>query len=61
MKNVAVAVKGNKLTLTVDFKKTQGESKSGKSIIIGTTSGNVPVSGLPADMRLNLTLYKIKP
>jgi len=44
-KNVAVKVQGNKLTVEIDLKKSQGPSRSGKTEIIGTTSGNVSVEG----------------
>ena len=40
MKNVNAAIKGNILTLTVDLSKDFGQSKTGKSTIVATTSGN---------------------
>ncbi len=41
MKNMIMEVKDNKLTITIDLTKEQGMSKSGKSMVIATTSGNV--------------------
>jgi hypothetical protein len=40
MKNIEITTKGTALTLTIDLSKTQGPSKSGKSIVIATTGGN---------------------
>lgn len=55
-KNVSIEVKDNKLTITVDLTKKHGTSKSGKSTVIATTSGNVPISG--TDYKLGLNVYK---
>lgn len=44
MENLKVEVKGNILTMTVDMTKNLGPSKSGKSILIATTAGNVQVA-----------------
>jgi hypothetical protein len=43
-KNVQVELKDSKLTITVDTTKTIGPSKSGKSINIATTGGNIEVT-----------------
>ena len=43
MDNIQYEAKGSVLTITVDLSKTFGRSKSGKSIIIATTAGNVQV------------------
>jgi len=39
--------KGTKLVLTIDMDKSHGPSKSGKTTIIATTSGNQPIDGYP--------------
>ena len=39
--------KGKKLVLTIDMDKSHGPSKSGKTTIIATTSGNQPIDGYP--------------
>lgn len=43
MKNVKTKLEKGILTITVDTKKEFGPSKSGKTISIATTSGNVEV------------------
>jgi len=40
MKNIKSETKGTVLTLTIDLSKSQGPSKSGKTMIIATSSGN---------------------
>jgi hypothetical protein len=50
---------GNVLTITVDLSKDQGPSKSGKTIIIGTTGGNAAVPGKP-DIKLGLNCYRTR-
>jgi hypothetical protein len=37
--NVETKKEGNKLTVTIDLSKNQGRSKTGKSLMIATTSG----------------------
>jgi hypothetical protein len=41
--NIKTEVKGGILTIIVDLNKELGVSKSGKSMIIATTSGNVEI------------------
>ena len=55
-KNIEFEVKGGKLLLTIDLKKEQGQSVSGKSTIVATTSGNVKVPG--ADLTLGFNAYR---
>ena len=60
MKNCEFTIDGQILTIKVDLSKNHGRSKSGKSIVIGTTSGNVPVD--PADhpgVAAGVNVYKI--
>jgi hypothetical protein len=45
MKNVEMTVEGKRLTLVVDLSQEHGTSKTGKSITIASTEGNVPVPG----------------
>jgi len=54
MKNAALKVDGNKLTITVDLSKDHGPSKSGKTIIIATSSGNKAIEGTDAIIGLNI-------
>jgi len=56
MKNIKMDVKDNILTITVDLSKEQGQSKSGKSVIIATTAGNKEVP--KTDVMIGLNVYK---
>ena len=60
MRNVEMSVADNKLTIVVDLSKEGELSSSGKSLVIGTTSGNVPVEG-HADIKVGLNVYKAAP
>ena len=56
MKNVEMRIDGTTLTITVDLAKEFGPSASGKTIIIASTEGNVPV--LDRDEKIGLNIYK---
>ncbi|HZO54916.1 MAG TPA: hypothetical protein VFB63_19570 [Bryobacteraceae bacterium] len=58
MQNVKTEVKGNTLTITVDLSARLGPSKSGKSDLIATTSGNASVNapGVGA-VKIGLNVY----
>ena len=43
MQNIEMSVDGNILTVKIDISKRYGASKSGKTIIIASTGGNVPI------------------
>ena len=57
MKNVETTLDGNKLIITVDISQDFGPSKSGKTTIIASTEGNVPVEG-HSEIRFCLKVYK---
>ena len=57
MQNVEMKVEGNKLTITADLSKDFGPSKSGKTIIIATTGGNVSVPGHEA-VKVGVNIYR---
>ncbi len=57
MKNVEIEVKGDRLVITVDLKKEFGRSKSGKSVIIASSDGNVSIPERP-EIKLGLNVYK---
>lgn len=59
MKNVKTEVKGKILTITVDLSQSQGDSKTGKTEIIATTSGNVTIDGA-GGVVMGLNIYKKK-
>jgi len=54
MKNVETKTEGTKLIITVDLTKTFGPSKSGKTIIVASTEGNVRVG----EVTIGLNVYK---
>jgi hypothetical protein len=57
MENVTMKVINNVLTITVDLKKTGTPSASGKSLVIATTRGIVPVPGNDA-VKVGLNVFK---
>ncbi len=59
MKNVEMTLEGNILTIKVDLSKEFGPSASGKTIIIATTEGNVPISG-NEKAKVGLNVYRKK-
>ena len=54
MTNVEMSVDANVLTIKIDLSKEFGPSKSGKTIMIATTSGNVTVPGREEIIGLNV-------
>lgn len=54
MQNVDIAIKGKILTITVDLSKSFGDSASGKTTIIASTKGNVPINTDGVVMGLNI-------
>lgn len=55
MKNVEMKVENGKtLVIKVDLTKDFGPSKTGKTIIIASTEGNVPVPGRTEVVGLNV-------
>lgn len=56
MTNCAIEVKNNILTITVDLSKRYGPSKSGKTITVATTSGNIAAPEHP-DIKIGLNVY----
>lgn len=57
MKNVDVKVENDVLVIRISLKKEFGPSKSGKTIIVATTSGNQEVPGANG-LRLGLNAYR---
>lgn len=53
MTNIDLKVDGNTLTIKIDLSETHGASKSGKTTIIATTSGNTKIPGTDAIIGLN--------
>lgn len=59
MKNVEMNLEGNILTIKVDITKEFGPSASGKTIIIASTEGNIPIPDKD-DVKIGLNIYKKK-
>jgi hypothetical protein len=57
MKNVEMKVEGLILTIKVDLSKTFGPSKSGKTTVVASTEGNLPVNAA-GHIYLGLNVYK---
>lgn len=53
MKNIKATVKGSTLTLEIDLKQRLGKSKSGKTILVASTGGNIKVEGTEIFLGLN--------
>ena len=54
-KNVEMEIKGKELIVKIKTDEDQGPSKSGKTIIVGTTSGEVAVG---PNLYANINVYK---
>jgi len=59
MRNVDMKVEGNVLTIVVDLSEKGVESSSGKSLVIGSTEGNVSVPDKP-EIKVGLNVYTKK-
>jgi len=59
MKNMEMVVTGTTLTITVDLSKEFGESKSGKSLTIASTEGNISIPDND-DIKIGLNVYRKK-
>ena len=56
-KNVEISVNGDILRIEIDLAKDFGKSKSGKTLVVASSEGNVPVPDHP-NMRLGINVYK---
>ena len=59
MRNVEMKIENNVLTIKVDLSKPGAVSSSGKSLVIGTTEGNVSVPE-KEDIKVGLNVYTKK-
>jgi hypothetical protein len=59
MRNVETRIEGTKLVITVDLSKPGEASSSGKSLVIGTTEGNISVPEKP-EIKIGLNVYTKK-
>ncbi len=51
--NISIEVKGNKAIITIDLTHRGNLSSSGKSVIVASTGGNVPIPGTSVILGLN--------
>ena len=59
MKNIEMTVEGETLIIKVDLSRDFGPSKSGKTIIVGSTEGNVSVP--EREEKIGLNIYRYPP
>jgi len=59
MRNVEMKIVNRHLVIDVDLTKEGVASSSGKSLVIGSTEGNVSVPDMP-DVKVGLNVYKKK-
>ncbi len=59
MKNTEMKVEDNILTIKVDLSKEFGPSSSGKTIIIASTEGNIPIPE-KENIKIGFNVYKKK-
>ena len=60
MENVKIELNDNIAIITIDLSKEFGKSGSGKTIVVATTRGNVPIPGAET-FRLGVNCYKYPP
>ena len=58
MKNVKTSIDGKKLTIEVDLAQEFGPSKTGKTIIIASTEGNIPISTPNGNVVIGFNCYR---
>lgn len=56
-RNITYAIEENKLTLVIDLGKTLGDSRSGKTILIASSGGNVEIQ---KDVKIGVNCYRTK-
>jgi len=57
MQNVRFEFEGGELVIRVDLGLELGESASGKSIIVATTGGNIPLPG-SEEIKIGLNVFR---
>lgn len=56
-KNIDIVIEGDIVTIKIDLRKGSGLSSTGKSELIATTSGNLPIPGR-VDYILGINCFK---
>ena len=57
-KNVSMRIDDTKLVIEVDLTRDFGKSKSGKTIIVASSEGNVSLPKPYEHMKIGLNIYK---
>ena len=57
MKNIKTHIDENILTIQIDLNKEYGPSKSGKTIIVGSTYGTTSIDN-QSNVKINITAFK---
>jgi hypothetical protein len=57
LENLTVTTEGTTVTMTFDITGNLGESSSGKSDIVATSGGNIPVPGVPG-LKMGLNVFR---
>lgn len=62
MKNIKTSVSpdGNKLTIEIDLTAEKTVSSSGKSLIIASTEGNIPIDKTHPEIKMGINVYTKK-
>lgn len=58
MSNYTIKIEESKLIITVDLTKDEGPSKTGKTLIVGSSNGFVKIGPSHPDISLNLNVVK---
>ena len=58
MQNVTIKTEGTELVIRVDLTQDLGPSKSGKTILIGSTGGNAKVATPQGEVNVGLNVYR---
>jgi hypothetical protein len=59
MENITMTKEGNTLIVKIDLAKNMGPSRTGKTMVIASTQGNISVPGDPA-IKLGVNCYKTR-
>ena len=57
-KNVSVIIEGEELVVRINLTKDFGKSKSGKTIIVASSEGNVSLPEPYKNIKMGLNVYK---
>ena len=58
--NMKIETKGKSIVITIDASKEMGPSRSGKSIVVASSYGAIPVAVDGETINVNINVYKRK-